>query len=803
MLKNYILVSIRNMSREKIYASLNIVGLAVGIACVLVIYSYVRFELSYDKFHINHQNIYRVTEEFEDDALRVRSAMSHAPLGDILSDNLAGLKAVVRIYPQSAFISIDKQTKYRESRFCFVDSLFFGTFTFQTINGSLNHALDDPFSVVLTKSTALKYFGDTNIVGKELIYEDETKSYSYNVTAVIKDVPQNSHFNFNFIASFSTLEKFMPWYNNWHYPAMYVYLQMNEYSSFEKLKNTITSLIDKHQPDYVKEEKRAFVIQPLTDIHLHSNLEFEWEANSNAKYLNTFSLLGIFILVIAGINFMNLATAQAAKRSREIGVRKVLGGYRAQLVWQFLSETLAYVLIAFIVSLLLTELSLRFILQGIIQKNLTVFDLLDWPHALLCVTFILLVSLLAGLYPAFYLSGFRPSQVIKGALKPEGKTDFRKSLVTFQFIVSCLMISATVIVSSQINYLRNKHLGFDKEHIITISLTDRHSQGNYTVLKEKLLAESGVLSVGLSSALPGKGTFHGFEVKPEGSDPEKEISIKTLGVDEDFLKTYGINVAEGRDFSKDILTDQTGAFILNKAAALKFGWANPVGKDFELTVYINGAIQRKGKVIGLIDDFNFQSLHNQVEPLVLYINKHPYYAEHLSVRMQSGNLAGSVGIIQKSWKEFHPDKPLEYQFLNDDLNKLYGFEMKISSIFSSLTIIAMIISVLGLFGLSSFMASKRSKEMGIRKVFGANVRQLLSIQFREYLYMILIANAIVIPLCWYWATYWLDNFAYHVTIQPIMFMITLVGSLLLAVVTVSFHSIKVARNNPIDTIRYE
>lgn len=803
MLYNYFLVAFRNLTREKVYAFLNIAGLAVGLASVLVIYSYLRFELSYDKFHSNHKSIIRVTEELEDDAIRIHSAMSHAPLADILSEKVAGIKSVVRIYPQNGFIKTNNQTMYREQLFCFADSLFFEMFTFQPIAGSLDHALDNPFSVVLTERMAIKYFGTTDVVGKELLFEDETKSYSYNITAVIHDVPQNSHFNFNFIASFSTLDKFMPWYNNWHHPPMYVYLQTADNVSFRDIEQTILSSIHQHQPDYVTAEQRNYFLQPLTDIHLHSNNEFEWEVNSNYTYLKTFTILGAFILLIACINFMNMATAQAAKRSREIGVRKVFGGIKSQLVWQFLSETALYVFLSFLVSLLLAEVSLRYVLTEILQKQLSVIDLLSLSHVLAALVFMLIVSLLAGLYPSFYLSGFRPAQVIKGSSLLQGKADFRKGLVTFQFIISCLMISATVIISLQINYFKNSNLGFSKEHIVTIGLNDRYAQRNYEQLKTRLLEETGVLHVGLSSALPGKGNFYGFEVKPEGIQSEREINLKTLGVDEDFIATYGIAVLSGRDFDKNILTDQTEAFILNKTAASKFGWTDPVGKEFELTVYIKGANQRKGKVIGMIDDFHFQSLHNKVEPLVLYINKHPYYAEFLSVRMQTGNIANSVDLLQKNWKIFHPDKPLDYNFLSDDLNNLYNTEMKISKIFNALTVIAILISSLGLFGLSSFTASRRSKEMGIRKVFGAHVSNIVLLQFREYASMILIANAIVIPLGWYAGARWLEDFAYHISITPLVFALTFIGSLVLALVTVSFHSLRAAYKNPIDTIRHE
>jgi putative ABC transport system permease protein len=803
MWRNYILIAWRNLLKEKTYSLLNIVGLAVGLASVLVIYRFIDFELSYDKFHSNHKAIYRIGEEFDDDAQRVRSAMSHAPVAEILANQVAGVKNVIRIYPQSAFISADKQTKYRENLFCFADSLFFDTFSFEPIAGSLSDALNSPFSVVLTEKMANKYFGTTDIIGKEIQFEDETKSYVYNITGVIKNVPQNSHLTFNFIASFSTLEKTMSWYKSWHYPAMYIYLSAEENTSSSELYSNIQKGIDTHQPDYVKEEKRAYVLQPLTSIHLHSNLEFEWEANSHYRYIQIFGWLGLFILLIACINFMNMATAQATKRALEIGLRKTLGGLKSQLVYQFISETLVYVTIAFLISLVISEIALKFLLSELINKDLSLFIFLHWTHALIGIGFIIIVALIAGLYPAVYLSTLHPTHAIKSGIADRGRSNLRKGLVTFQFIISGILICATIIIASQINYLQNKNLGFDKELIVSIGLTDRYAQANYTKLKEDLLKESSVVSAGLSSALPANGTFHGFDVKIEGQKDTEGINIKTLGTDEDFIKTYGLTILSGRDFSKEIITDQTEAFILNEAAALKFGWKNPVGKDFEMTIYTGKPVLRKGKVIAVVKDFNFQSLHNAVEPLVMYINKHPYYAEFLSVRMQPGNLKSAVNLLQKKWKDFNPEKPLEYNFLDDGLKKLYQNEMKANWIFTIFTIISVAISALGLFALASYSASKRAKEMGIRKVFGASINQILLLQAKEYVIIILLANAIVIPACWYWAKGWLSNFAYHIMINPLMFLATVLISLILAMATVAFHSIKLAGQNPVYTIRHE
>ncbi len=802
MLKNYFIISVRKMLKEKAYAVLNVLGLAIGVACFVLMFVYIQFELSYDKFHNDSESIYRITEEYEDDAKRVMSAMSHSPVAKILSENLSTIKGTVRILPYSAFISSEPDKKFKESMFCFADSLFFDVLSFKSVIGSIHTALDYPNSVVITESTAKKYFGDTHVIGKQITLEDESQTVSFSVTAVIADVPQNSHFNFNFIASFSTLNEIMPWHDNWQYPPMYVYLKA---STSKLTSEMIKPIIERHQPDDIKQENRNYHVQPIDRIHLHSNLEFEWQGNSNYQYVKLFGVMGALILIIACINFMNLSTAQAGKRAREIGVRKTLGSLKRQLVGQFLSETLLYVLFATFVGLVIAEMMGRWILQEIIGKEVTVLSLLTWSNSLILIAFFFCVALLSGLYPAFFMASIPSASIIKGSGFPQSasKWSLRKALVMFQFIVSGLLMFTTAIVYWQVEFFKQGNLGFVKDEIVNVRLSDRFAQKNYLALKEQLLNQTNVQSVALSSALPGTGAYHGLAVKPEGADPISNITMKSLGVDEDFVSTYGISILHGRNFSKDIASDQTEAFILNASAARKLGWINPVGKEFEITVYIQGPVIRKGRIIGLIEDFHYQSLHNQIEPLILYINKHPYYAEYLSVKLKSGSPTEVVTMLQREWKAFHPEKPLDFQFLNDELNNQYQAETKLSQIFSTMMMVAITISILGLLGLSSYTASKRWKEMSIRKIFGANEGQVFRHLLREYMAIVLIANLIAMPVCWYWSKNWLENFPYHINMNWVWILIPVSSSAIITVVTVSFHSLKVARNNPVQAIKCE
>jgi putative ABC transport system permease protein len=501
---------------------------------------------------------------------------------------------------------------------------------------------------------------------------------------------------------------------------------------------------------------------------------------------------------------MNIATARATRRGKEVGVRKVFGGRKDQLITQFLGESSIYIVVSFLVGLVVAELSFVLFFNDIIKKSLSVIDVLNSETVLIAIGFIILISIASGIYPSVYLSNVNPLGVMKGKLVTAGGSAWvRKGLVSFQFFISCLLISATFVVMKQVDYLRNKSLGFNKEHVVTVRLSDRYSQKNYEILKQSLLQESNVSAVALSSTLPGSGNFHGFDIVPEGTDPSSPVSIKTLGVDEDFVSAYQLELVSGRNFSHDIQTDQRGAFILNESAAKKLNWREPLEKKLDLIVYTDGPVKYEGKVIGLVKDFHFQSLHSSIEPLLLYINKHPYYADYLSVSFKNSDVVSSVDILLEKWKAFNPEKPIDFQFLDDELANLYSTEMKVSKIFNLLALISIVIACLGLFGLSTYVAERRTKEVGIRKILGATTLQVFNLQVREFIILVAIANVAVLPLSWWWADNWLEGFAYHVSISPLVFLITFIGAVLLVVLTLTYHSMKVARANPVDTLRYE
>jgi len=803
MLKNYLTTAFRNLRKNSVFSLINIVGLAIGLACVMVIVSYVRLEMSYDQQYENSQNIYRVAVEWEDDGQRVNTAMNHAPLAPIIKEQLPGVIHTVRIFPYPTVLSIDKQNRIKEKGFVFADSTFFDVFSGEVVSGSLKNALDGVGSVVLTKSAAIKHFGSTDVVGKEMFYEDERREITLSVTSVVEDFPQNSHFHPEIIGSFATVESLMPWYNNWHHPPMYIYLETNGSLSSEELNETIGSAVFDHLPDYVQAEKRNFHLQPVTDIHLNSSLENEWETNASSEFVKLFVIIALFILMIASINFMNLATARSAQRAKEVGMRKVLGANRKQLIWQFLGESFVTTVIAISIAFGLAELVLIHAFNNMIGKELTITFLASWPYFGYVILGALILSLISGLYPAFYISAHQPSRTLKGEKSSGGGLNIRRGMVTFQFFISSLLIIGTLVVLNQTNFLRNKRLGFDQEHIIAVRMGDDFAQRNYQVLKDQLLFESTVENVGLSSTVPGMDNFYGFETFPEGISADKEYSLKTLGVDEDFLSTYNIKLVEGRGFSKDIISDQRKAFILNEAAVEKLNWKEPVGKDFGLTVYTGDDEIRIGKVIGVVENFHFESLYKDVEPLVIYINKHRYYSDYLSVKFKAGNISESVKTLEKKWKTFNPERPIEYYFLDEELDQLYKTEIKRSELFTAFATLSIIISCLGLFGLSAFSAQQRTKEIGIRKVLGASIASILRLLSKEYMILIIIANVLAIPLAWYYANQWLTNYAFRIEIEPWVFAISLVMALMIALLTVSYQALKAAFINPVKSLKDE
>lgn len=803
MLRNYFTIALRVIKNKPIYSLINVIGLSVGISAVLIIMSYVKLEKSYDNFHTQHEDIYRVTMESHDDGSLVKSAQTNGPLAERIADDAPGIDKVVRIYPhfQSMYIGSNDSDKRKIDRFLFADSTFFEVFDFKLVKGSPENALKRPFDVIITEQEAIRIYGSTNVLGRTLRFEDESDIHLFNVSAIMENIPQNSHFKFGIIASFSSMKRVVPYYNNWYHPPLYTYVKLHP----EAVKSQVTQIIQQafeNAKDHNPTDKRIFELQALDDIHLYSNLQDEWEANSNATFVNMFILLAIFILLMACINFINLTTAQATERIKEVGVRKVQGSSKNQLLTQYLYETLIIVILSFVISLGLSEVALLTIFNDVSGKTLSINSLLKGINIVYAMFGLILISVLSGLYPALYLSNLTPISIFQQKVLGKRKgLGLRKLLVIFQFFFTSTLMMGTLIIIQQTNLMRNMELGFDKDHIIALKMPDRVAQKNYQNFVDQITKQSTVSSASLSATLPGKDGFHGLTVIPEGSD--KSINIKSLGVDEGFIETYGVKLLEGRNFSKDIIADEDNAIIINESAAKLLGWNDALGKEIELTIYVDGPVTKNLKVIGISTDFHYQSLYNKVEPLVMYINKHPYYSDYVSVKFTNSNLISSVNTLQKTWDNFHPEKPMDYVFLDDSLNELYQSEFKRSTFFKIFTILSILISALGLVGLSAYSVRLRVKEIAIRKVLGSNVIGIFKLLTQEYIVLIFIANIIAIPTVWYGSSAWLDTFAYRTEFTFWIPVIIFINVLAIAFVSIGYHIFKVSRINPVLSLKQD
>ena len=800
MIKNYFKLIVRNLQKRSLFTFLNVMGLAIGLASVLVILSFVQEELSYDKFHSKHDRLYRITLDWLDDGKRSHIAAVEPPLTEALAGKISGIERITRVFPIPALVSVDKQNKTKEILFCFADSVFFDLFDFEFIQGDKNTALTDPLTVVLTESKAIEYFGTTEVVGKDVHYETDREEFIFHITGVIKDFPQQSHFKADFLASFHSLDEVMPWYNGWYYPQMHTYLLAQEGMNEQELETQIRVEVRKSHPPQVKDGERTYYLQKVTDIHLNSHLDQEWQANSSMGHVYLFGTIAIFILIIASINFMNLSTAQAATRAKEVGLRKVMGAYRQQLIIYFLGESFFITVISFLCGFALAE----WVLIGGLNKMLGRQLSLDFIFEATWLPFIgisvLLIAGASGIYPAFFLSRYKPVQSLKGVVDHPGhEITLRKGLVVFQFMISSILLIFTWIVLDQNDFMLNKDLGFDKDHVVAIRLNDSEAKMKYQVFKNSLVDLPEIQSVSLSSALPGNNEFFGFSVRLPSMDTD--LTIQTLGVDEDYLRTYGIDLLTGRDFSQENKADEEGAFIINRAAAKYFQWDDPVGRELTFIRYSDKKEERKGKVIGLVDDFHFQSLYHKVEPLLIYINRHIYYSDYLSVRFHGTSPREAVNLLKKKWEAFIPDKPLEIVFMDDQLDQFYQGELRRANVFSSFAGLSILVSCLGLFGLAAFSMQQKRREIGIRKVMGASMIAILKVLSGQFFRLILIANFMAWPVAWYASSIWLENFAYHISPGVEIFIFSTAGTLVLALLTICVQTLRTAGVNPVETLR--
>jgi len=769
--------------------------------------------MSYDWFHENSDRIYRVWIKGRisaDNELSIAS--SPPPMAAALVNDYPEVEQATRLLKQWEEVLIRYEDKrFSEKLFYYADSTFFNVFSFRLIEGNPLTALTEPNSLVMTESTALKYFGSEDPMGKTITLEGET---DFRVTGVCEDVPGNSHVHFDFLGSLATIDDSRNPYwlsNNYH-----TYIVLQKDFAAQKLEEKFSDMVRTYIGPQFKPlagisfdeflgsgGAYGFFLMPLTDIHFHSDLDYELESNSDIRYVYIFSVIAFFVLLLACINFMNLTTARSASRAKEVGVRKVVGSNRKHLIGQFLTESFIMSLTAVILAVILIHIFLPFF-NTLSGKQLEI-DFLNNPLLLFLLTgVIFFVGILAGSYPAFFLASFKPVSVLQGRLKTGAKSSpVRSGLVLFQFAVSIILFIGTSVVFNQLEYIRNKRLGFEKEQIITIKRAK--ALGNRdNAFKNELSKNSSVLSATLSSTVPGM-LFYNTTFLYEGAQEEEGLPMWFLSADYDFLKTMRMEIAEGRYFSRDISTDHS-SIILTETAARALGWKNPIGKRLRVPAPPPQEPLNLS-VVGVLKDFHFETLHREIRPLVIMLQEgsSPFLglASCISIRTRPEKIPETIEFLKTTWKNFVPEQPFEYFFLDENFDNLYRAEQRTGDLFRTFSILAIIIACLGLFGLASFSAEQRMKEIGIRKVLGASIPGIFVLLSREFTKWVIIANIVAWPVAYFVMRNWLQSFAYRTDISIWVFILSAVTAFAIALVTVSYQALKSAVANPVDSLKYE
>jgi putative ABC transport system permease protein len=808
MIKNYLKIAWRNLLRNKAYSLINIMGLAIGLCCFLLISLYVMDEWSFDRFNPNADRIYRVNSDIRFGGGDLHAALSSDMMGQVLKKDYPQVEQYTRIF-QPGYELIKKGSSYiKESNIAYVDSTFFELFPFPAISGNTRRALDNPNSIVITESAAKKYLGTTDVLGKTLETPDANHSF-YKITAVIKDMPQNSHFHFDLLFPMKNLNYQWGQFTSHNFHTYLLLTKGTDYHAFEK---NFDAYILKYVLPYVQQfikinsmdefrkagNSLVYSLTPMLKIHLYSDYSFELAPNGNIQFVYIFSIVALFILAIACINFMNLTTARSANRAREVGIRKVLGTERRELVMQFLMESTLMVILSLGLAIGIVRLVLPLFNQ-VANKSMEMNQLFSPLILPLLVVLPFLVGLLAGSYPAFFLSGFRPIEVLKGKLQLGSRSGkLRSGLVVFQFTTSLLLIIGTLVIYRQLNYIQNKDIGFNKDQVLIIN--DAYSLNDQVnAFKNDLLELKGVKSATLSSFLPVGNSSRSDQsfFKDAAMDVKNGFDMQDWSVDYDYVQTMGMQILSGRNFSREFGSDSS-AMIINETTAKLLGYKDPVGKRIYTTDNNNKPVSLA--IIGVVKNFNYESLRQNIGPLSFSLGKG---GDLLSFKISTANLTPILNRVESDWKRLAPGMPFSYRFLDDSFEEMYRTEQRTGEIVLIFSVLAILIACLGLFGLSAFMAEQRNKEIGVRKVLGATVENIVRLLSRDFVILIGVAFVIAVPLGWYGMHKWLDNFAYRIPLSWWIFAFAGLLVLGIALLTVSFQAIRAAVSNPVKALRSE
>lgn len=804
MFRNYLSTAFRSLWKNKGFSAINIFGLTMGVAASLLIILFVRDETSYDTYHKDADNIYRIVKDFiNDDGSRIPDATSPAALMPAMLKEVPEVEAITRMRPNWGTNFLIKYNKkvFNEQQLFGVDTSFFDVFTFPFVSGSPDNAFDHLNSVIITESTANKYFGNEDPIGK-VITADFLGDLT--VTGIVKDVPANSHFHFDFLVPFQKRPGDPSLDNNWDGYNDYTYMKLKPGSNPDLIVNKIQSINDKN----VEKSFSDFYIQPLTSIHLNSNLKWELEPNGDQQHVNIFTLIALFVILIASINYINLTTAKASVRAKEIGVRKVVGALRRSLIQQFLIETIVFCTIATLLALGIAQLLIPVVNQ-LAGKQL---QLTAEPVIILyALGGAILLGVLSGLVPALYLSSFKPISVLKGfKLNESGALSFRKILVVVQFTISIVLIVGAIVITNQMEYLSSAKMGMNTGQVVTIANVGFLSQTDQRSFMAELKQLRGVEDVASADgAIPNR--FNTTRMSVKGSDQEQQLNF--FDVNYDFLNVLGIPVKEGRGFStrfqSDTLSDgivggpleqNIGSIIVNERALKEFGIASPaVGK--QLLFGQNADTSYYVTIVGVTHDFHFTSLRTEIKPFGFFVRENA--RANVFAKIDPSQVTVTLAQLENIWQKYSTEREFSYSFLDETFAQLYGAEKRFQKVFTILVVLGIVIASLGLLGLATFAAQQRVKEIGIRKVLGASVTNVVQLLSKDFLRLIVIAFAIALPISWFAVNSWLENFAYRIDVQWWVFPLAGIIAILIALFTISFQSIKAARANPVKNLRSE
>lgn len=819
MFKNLFKITFRSLLKNKVYSFINVFGLAIGLAGAILILHYVSFESSYDSFQPEADNIYRVSLEiYQNGEYVFHSAENYPPVGPTMVKDFPEVIEWSHLYNMGAKNNVvityesapGEPVKIKHKRFLYASPTFLKMFGAKMIDGDAETALSEPLTMVISESTAKKYFGNENPIGKRLrLKDDDFNDENCLVTGVFEDVPENTHLKYDVLISTPTLYSRFDGANTryntgWVRKDFYSYIKVAEGTDIEALESKLPAMVDQYMPGLKQNGgENVMHLQPLRKIHLESNLSDEAELNGNGDSLLYLSIIAVFIVVIAWVNYVNLATSRSLDRAREVGIRKVLGSLKAQLIGQFLMESfvvniLAIVVMAMIIAIVLPSFHA---ISGVPESIKIWENQMVW---LVLAGVFVVGSLLSGFYPAMVLSSFKPSQTLKGQFRTSGKgVVLRKLLVVFQFAASAALIIGTFTVYQQMNYLKSADLGFDTEQVIVVeraAITDRQNRNNQIVtFTEELKKNSNIMAVASSGVVPGKKIRFKADVRSYTAPQGETYPLNFVGGDYELLETLGMEVMAGRDFSRDFPSDPDTAALVTRSAVTQLGFENPediinqpiVAENFGATVL----------VVGVVEDYNHESLHIKTIPSVFILQ--PFWAEYFLIKTQQQNIPQALAAVENQWSVSFPGNPFDYFFLDEFFDRQYRSEEQFQSLFSVFSVLAIVIGCLGLFGLSAFTAMKRTKEIGIRKVLGASMPNLFYILSKEFVVLILISNLIAWPIIYFVMNRWLQGFEYRIESNFLFYILATVMVLVIAMITVSFQMVKSSKLNPVDSLRYE